>query len=86
MVADAVYFKTNRKLIKDFPNLLGFVREIYQMEAVRATVKLSHIKTHYYTSHPHLNTFGIIPTSNGPDLTMPHGRGGGGKKKPAAGL
>ena len=37
---------------------------------------MKHIKTHYYTSHPTLNTYGIIPASDGPDLTAPHGRGG----------
>jgi putative glutathione S-transferase len=36
---------------------------------------MAHIKTHYYTSHAHLNTYGIIPAHNGPDLSLPHGRG-----------
>ena len=28
-----------------------------------------------HRSHPHLNTFAIIPASDGPDLKVPHGRG-----------
>mmetsp|Transcript_3403 Transcript_3403/g.10105 ORF Transcript_3403/g.10105 Transcript_3403/m.10105 type:complete len:340 (+) Transcript_3403:252-1271(+) len=71
-----VYFKTNVKRIQDFPNLLGFVRDVYQnVEPVRRSVNIEHIKMHYYTSHPTLNHYGIIPASNGPDLTVPAGRG-----------
>lgn len=69
------YFKTNIKRISDFPNLLGFVRDVYAMGAVKRAINMDHIKVHYYTSHPHLNTFGIIPASNGADLDVPHGRG-----------
>jgi len=70
------YFKTNVKLIKDYPNLLGFVRDAYQsFEGVRRAVNMKHIKQHYYTSHPSLNTYAIIPASDGPDLDAPHGRG-----------
>ena len=35
---------------------------------------MRHIKMHYFSSHAHLNTFGIVPISDGPDLTLPHGR------------
>mmetsp|Transcript_57563 Transcript_57563/g.126148 ORF Transcript_57563/g.126148 Transcript_57563/m.126148 type:complete len:340 (-) Transcript_57563:54-1073(-) len=69
------YFKTNLKKIEDFPNLLGFVRDIYQShEAVRKTTNMKHIKMTYYTSHPSLNPYGIIPGSNGADLTVPANR------------
>ena len=68
------YFKTNLKRIADYPSLLGYVRDIYQMEPVKRAINMNHIKTHYFTSHPHLNTFGIIPISNGPDLAVPSGR------------
>merc|ERR1712232_789045 len=64
-----VYFKTNHKLIgKDYPKLLEFVRRCYALPEIKATTNLKHIKTHYFTSHPTLNTYGIIPESNGPDL------------------
>ena len=71
-----VYFKTNKKQIADYPHILNYCREIYQMPAIRATVDMDHIKTHYYTSHPKLNAFAIIP--QGPDavggLEQPHDR------------
>jgi putative glutathione S-transferase len=44
------------------------------MQPVNKAINIDHIKTHYFTSHPHLNTFGIIPAYDGPDLDLPHGR------------
>ena len=53
-----VYFKTNVKRIADYPNLVGFVRDVYQsIEPVRRATNIKHIKMHYYTSHPALNTY-----------------------------
>lgn len=68
------YFKTNEKRIADYPNLLGYVRDIYSNEAIQRSINMKHIKAHYFTSHPHLNTFAIIPIHNGPDLNVAHGR------------
>mmetsp|Transcript_5775 Transcript_5775/g.7371 ORF Transcript_5775/g.7371 Transcript_5775/m.7371 type:complete len:356 (-) Transcript_5775:314-1381(-) len=68
------YFKTNKKRIVDYQNLLGYVRDIYSIEAVKKTTNMDHIKTHYFTSHPTLNAFAIIPSYNGPDLDLPSGR------------
>lgn len=68
------YFKTNEKRLVDYPNLLGYVRDIYSMDAIKAVINMDHIKGHYFTSHPILNTYGIIPVYNGPDLNEPHGR------------
>ena len=31
------------------------------MPGVRQTTNMTHIKVHYYTSHGHLNHFGIVP-------------------------
>lgn len=71
-----VYFKTNRARIADYPNLWNYVREIYQMPGVAATVNMNHIKTHYFTSHPSLNPYAIIPTGPGveAELAKPHNR------------
>lgn len=75
---DAVYvlhFKTNKKRVYDYPNLLGYTRELYQMPAIRKTVNFEHIKKHYFRSHPTINPHRIVP--NGPDLSFlddPHGR------------
>jgi putative glutathione S-transferase len=63
-----VYFKTSQKRIADFPHLLKFMRKCYSVPAVKATTNIKHIKMHYFTSHPALNHYGIIPVSNGPSL------------------
>ena len=68
------YFKTNQKRLVDYPNLLGFVRDVYSMEPIKRSINMEHIKMHYFTSHPVHNTFGIIPIYDGPDLNVPHGR------------
>jgi len=63
-----VYFKTSHKRIADFPNLLRFVRKCYSIPEIKASTNIRHIKMHYFTSHPTLNTYGIIPEHNGPSL------------------
>ena len=57
----AVYFKCNKKRIVDYPNLLNFTRDLYQTPGIKETVNMTHIRTHYYTSHPIWNNFAIIP-------------------------
>lgn len=68
------YFKTNLKRLADFEHLPGYVRDVAQMPAVRRSLNQAHIKMHYFTSHPALNTYGIIPAYDGIDLDAPHGR------------
>merc|ERR1712226_342754 len=69
------YFKTNKKRLVDYPNLLGFVRDVYTSHLEQLNViSMDHIKIHYFTSHPVLNTYAIVPAYNGPDLTVPSGR------------
>ncbi|CAK0890845.1 unnamed protein product [Prorocentrum cordatum] len=63
-----VYFKTSHKRLADFPHLLRFVRTCYSIQAVKATTNIKHIKMHYFSSHPTLNTYGILPASDGPEL------------------
>lgn len=69
-----VYFKTNTRSVIYTPAILNYCREIYAM--IKETVNMDQIKTHYYTSHPHLNKFSVIP--RGPDilkiLDAPHDR------------
>ena len=74
---DAVYFghfKCNLRRIADYPNLSNYVRDIYQMPAVRRTVNLTHIKNHYYHSHESVNPTRIIPKGPILDLDAPHDR------------
>ena len=55
---DPVYvghFKCNLRRLVDYPNLMGYVRELYQMPGVAGTVDFHHIKHHYYGSHTTIN-------------------------------
>ncbi len=74
---DAVYvghFKCNQKRIVDYPNLWGYLKELYQVEGVAETVNMDHIKTHYYASHTMINPTGIIPMGPEIDFWKDHGR------------
>ena len=62
------YFKTNVKRLEDYPNLLAFTRRCFEIPAVGGTTNLDHIKQHYFSSHPTLNAYAIVPASNGPCL------------------
>ena len=75
---DAVYhghFKCNIRRIADYPNLYGYLRELYQYPGIAETVNFDHIKRHYYYSHTMINPTQIIPA--GPELSLmePHQRG-----------
>ncbi|ACK67701.1 putative glutathione S-transferase domain protein [Rippkaea orientalis PCC 8801] len=74
---DAVYvghFKCNKKRIIDYPNLWGYIRELYQYPNVAKTVNFTHIKGHYYQSHRTINPTGIIPLGPEIDFSEPHDR------------
>ncbi|WP_236202214.1 glutathione S-transferase family protein [Pseudomonas pseudonitroreducens] len=75
---DAVYhghFKCNLRRLADYPNLSGWLRELYQLEGVAGTVDFQHIKNHYYASHRTINPTGVVPLGPQQDFTSPHGRG-----------
>ncbi len=72
---DAVYhthFKCNLKRIVDYPNLWGYLRELYQLPGVKPTVNFEHIKGHYFQSHRFINPFGIVPQGPLLDFDAPH--------------
>jgi putative glutathione S-transferase len=74
---DAVYvghFKCNIRRIADYPNLSGFVRDLYQTPGIAATVDMDHIKRHYYESHRTLNPSGVVPVGPWQDFAAPHHR------------
>jgi putative glutathione S-transferase len=74
---DAVYhghFKCNLRRIADYPNLFGYLRDLYQFDEVAETVNFDHIKGHYYVTHTELNPTGIVPLGPDQDLRAPHGR------------
>ena len=74
---DAVYFshfKTNMRRIHDYPELSGYVRDLFQQPGIAETVNMEHIKQHYYFSHYTINPSRIVP--EGPELNFsaPHQR------------
>ncbi len=76
---DPVYFghfKTNIKMLKDYPALWAYTRDLYQHPGVAETVNMHHIQQHYYYSHRTINPTGVVPVGQGGDLTAPHGRDG----------
>ena len=74
---DAVYhghFKCNLRRIIDYPNLQGYLMDLYQQPGIAETVNLDHIKRHYYMTHTAINPTRIVPIGPLLDLTKPHGR------------
>jgi len=74
---DPVYvghFKCNLRRIADYPNLSGYLRELYQVPGIADTVDMIHIKQHYYGSHAAINPTGVVPLGPELDLDRPHGR------------
>ncbi|MGH8046823.1 MAG: glutathione S-transferase family protein [Chthoniobacterales bacterium] len=67
---DAVYhghFKCNVRRIVDYPQLGGYLRDLYQWPGIAPLVNFDHIKRHYYFTHDDINPTRIVPI--GPDLT-----------------
>lgn len=74
---DAVYhghFKCNLKQLREYPNISGYIRELYQIPGVAETVDMQHIKSHYYASHTMINPTGIVPLGPELDFDQPHER------------
>jgi putative glutathione S-transferase len=66
---DQVYhthFMCNKRHIHEYDNLWPYLRDIYQTTGVAKTVNMTHIKEHYYTTHPDVTPSRIIAA--GPDL------------------
>jgi len=74
---DVVYhghFKCNLRRIIDYPNLQGYLMDLYQQSGIADTVNFDHIKRHYYMTHTEINPTRIVPIGPAIDLTKPHGR------------
>ncbi|PWZ08868.1 Glutathionyl-hydroquinone reductase YqjG [Zea mays] len=70
----AVHFKCNKKLLREYPNLFNYTKDIYQIPGISSTVNMEHIRKHYYGSHPSINPYGIIPAGPNIDYNAPHDR------------
>jgi len=74
---DEVYhghFKCNLRRLVDYPNLFGYVRDLYQENGVADTVDFDHIKRHYYQTHDDINPTRIVPIGPMIDFHSPHHR------------
>lgn len=74
---DPVYvghFKCNLRRIADYPNLSGYLRDLYQQPGIAATVDMVHIKNHYYASHETINPSRVVPKGPELDLDAAHDR------------
>ncbi len=74
---DAVYhhaFKCMLRPLSSYHHLSNYLRELYQVPGVAATVRLDHIVTSYYSSE-RVNPNGIVPVVPALDFSLPHDRG-----------
>jgi putative glutathione S-transferase len=74
---DVVYhghFKCNLRRIIDYPNLQGYLMDLYQQPGIADTVDFDHIKRHYYMTHTEINPTQIVPLGPSIDLSTPHRR------------
>jgi putative glutathione S-transferase len=74
---DPVYvghFKCNIRCLREYPNLWGYMLELYQRPGIAGVTRLDHVKYHYYASHETINPTGIVPAGPALDLDAPHGR------------
>jgi putative glutathione S-transferase len=74
---DVVYyghFKCNLRRIIDYPNLQGYLMDLYQQPSIAETVNFDHIKRHYYITHTQINPTQIVPIGPLLDLVKPHNR------------
>lgn len=56
-----VHFKCSRRLYRDYPRLQRHLERLLDFPGVMETVRLDHIRDHYFRSHLHINPHGIVP-------------------------
>jgi putative glutathione S-transferase len=74
---DVVYhghFKCNLRRIIDYPNVQGYLMDLYQQPGITETVNFDHIKRHYYMTHTEINPTRIVPIGPLLDLGKRHNR------------
>ena len=69
-----IHFKCSLRRILDYPNLQGYLMDLYQQPGIAETVNFEHIKRHYYMTHDAINPTRIVPIGPVLDLMRPHGR------------
>ncbi len=69
-------FLANKKMLRDYPNLWGYARDLYSIPAFGGTTDFEAIKKHYHLCAVATNPYKILPL--GPDTDLwkePHNRG-----------
>lgn len=56
-----MYFKCDTLSVREYANIFRYCCDVWQIKGVKETTNMTHIKMHYYTSHPKMNYLGIIP-------------------------
>ena len=69
-----IHFKCSLRRILDYPNLQGYLADLYQHDGIAETVNFDHIKRHYYMTHEEINPTRLVPIGPQLDLMQPHGR------------
>jgi putative glutathione S-transferase len=69
-----IHFKCSVRRIVDYPNLQGYLTDLYQQPGIAETVNFDHIRRHYYMTHDAINPARLVPIGPVLDLTRPHGR------------
>lgn len=67
-------FKCNLRRIQDYPNLWGYVRELYQIPGIAETCDLDTYKSGYYSNSDAAKPLCIVPKGPEIDFTTPHDR------------
>jgi glutathionyl-hydroquinone reductase len=67
-------FKCNVKHLVDYPNLWGYLRDLYQQPGVKEMCNADHVKQLYYAGLPELNPSRIVPLGPEIDFDLSHDR------------
>ena len=68
------HFKCNVRKISEYPNLWNYLKELYQLPGVAETVRMDHIREHYYRTHPDINPKRIVAVGPNHDFGVDHDR------------
>ena len=66
-------FKCNKRMLREYPNLWAYARELYQYPGIAETINFEQIKCGYY-SIARVNPNGIVPMGPLVDFEEPHDR------------
>jgi putative glutathione S-transferase len=69
-----VHFKCSKKLIREYTNLSGWLRDVYQTAKLAPSVNLKQTVEGYYTNMPEINPFKIVSVYQDSNLDDPHNR------------